>query len=327
MNSDTSAIGFLRSTFTSSTPVPYAASSVVELEINKDQFHDFVKQQEQRYMCTFISKSAGDKSRKEQNQKYWETVYPTVETAEEREAKRLKLINSKAGRPSAVLSVVKKKIVEVKKKDLHIFQTYVCGRGIKRVTSKKTSYCGCTAKILATVLATADNKNIIKVTYQWEHVGHVPGSVEDLRTGPSSRYVSNFILEQVEKNMTWVNIKNMIRLDKSVLIKALEQNDVDTVPLTMGIKYQDVYYALKKAMEKKAYFDKDFKKSIELWGQKIVNDPIFKGYFYSKNLETFEHGMFLVAFMSKWQLDVCIYNIFYTNMHYLLKKKKKGKKN
>lgn len=109
MNSDTSAIGFLRSTFTSSTPVPYAASSVVELEINKDQFHDFVKQQEQRYMCTFISKSAGDKSRKEQNQKYWETVYPTVETAEEREAKRLKLINSKAGRPSAVLSVVKKK--------------------------------------------------------------------------------------------------------------------------------------------------------------------------------------------------------------------------
>lgn len=134
-------------------------------------------------------------------------------------------------------------------------------------------------------------------------------------------------MEQVEKNMTWINIKNMIRLDKSVLIKALEQSSMDNIPLTMGIKYQDVYYALKKVMEKKAYFDKDFKKSMELWGQKIANDQVFKGYFYSKNLETYERGMFFFAFMSKWQLEVCTIYFKFTITLYSKKKKKEKKTN
>lgn len=144
---------------------------------------------------------------------------------------------------------------------------------------------------------------MITVVYDWKHVGHVPGSIDDLRSSHSNRTISNFVSEQVEKNMTWNNIKNMLRLDKDILIKLLNGDNYDSLPLSVGIKYSDVYYAMSKLLSKRAILHKDFKKSVDLWSEKIRNDSM-KGFFFSKNMEVYEQGMFMVAFMSEWQLSV-----------------------
>jgi hypothetical protein len=63
-------------------------------------------------------------------------------------------------------------------------------------------FCGCTAKIIAIVDAFSMNKDVVKVTYHWQHVNHIPTSIGDVRRGPAHRAIKEFIQEQVDNNMS-----------------------------------------------------------------------------------------------------------------------------
>ncbi|KAI8084383.1 uncharacterized protein B0P05DRAFT_636093 [Gilbertella persicaria] len=97
--------------------------------------------------------------------------------------------------------------------------------------------------------------------------------------------------------------KNMLRLDKSILANML-MNNANTIPIDLNAKYNDVYYAMKKSIEKKAMFNKNFAKSLRIWESKTIEDEEFRGYFHHHNLDSFEEGMFFVSFMSQWQLQL-----------------------
>ncbi|KAI9253499.1 hypothetical protein BDA99DRAFT_540749 [Phascolomyces articulosus] len=55
-----------------------------------------------------------------------------------------------------------------------------------------------------------------------------------------------FIQSQVEKSLTWRNIKHMLRLDKDVLEKNFEDETYDNIPQSLRVNYQHVYYAMKR---------------------------------------------------------------------------------
>jgi hypothetical protein len=145
---------------------------------------------------------------------------------------------------------------------------------------------------------------MVTITYNWKHVGHNPGSLDDVRSGPAQRMISDAIQEQVDRNLTWFNIKNMLRLDKNVLASIISNENIESIPLALGVKYNDVYYAIKKSMERKALLHKDMVESLKLWEKKIIENEICRGFFYFRNLDSIEVGMFFIAFMSEQQLKV-----------------------
>jgi hypothetical protein len=145
---------------------------------------------------------------------------------------------------------------------------------------------------------------LISVTYTWKHTGHIPGSIQDMREGPSAKIIKQFIEEQVENNMTWINIKNLMRLDKDILVNVLNNDNIESIPYSINIKYNDFYYAMKKSMQKKAILSCDMEESLKLWEKRIIENENCPGHFFSRNLDSYENGMFLVAFMSAWQLKV-----------------------
>jgi hypothetical protein len=116
--------------------------------------------------------------------------------------------------------------------------------------------------------------------------------------------ISDAIQEQVDRNLTWFNIKNMLRLDKNVLASIMSNENIESIPLALGVKYNDVYYAIKKSMERKALLHKDMVESLKLWEKKIIENEICRGFFYFRNLDSIEVGMFFIAFMSEQQLKV-----------------------
>jgi hypothetical protein len=91
---------------------------------------------------------------------------------------------------------------------------------------------------------------MLQITYHWKHVGHIPTSINDMRSGPANPTVIAFIQEQIENNMTWYNIKNMLRLDEAIVGAMLNENAPTSIPLSLNINYSDVYYAMKKHLEK-----------------------------------------------------------------------------
>jgi hypothetical protein len=180
---------------------------------------------------------------------------------------------------------------------------YVCSRGVQRKASQ-SMYCGCTAKIEALVERNSAQQDMIQITYHWKHVGHIPTNIKDMRSGPANPIVAAFIQEQIENNMTWYNIKNMLRLDKAIVGAMLNEDAPTSIPLSLNVKYSDVYFAIKKHLEKMARLHSNMVESLKKWEKNIVEDDSFRGYFFQKNLDTFESGMFFVAFMSQWQLKV-----------------------
>lgn len=80
--------------------------------------------------------------------------------------------------------------------------------------------------------------------------------------------------------------------------------NIETIPLALSVKYNDVYYAIKKNMERKALLHRDMAESLKLWEKKIIENETCRGFFFSRNLDSFEAGMFFIAFMSEWQLKV-----------------------
>lgn len=166
--------------------------------------------------------------------------------------------------------------------------------------SRGPSYfgCGCTSEIVVTSHG-SDLKNVV-VAYNFEHIGHVPGSIDDLRAVGVPAEIRDVIVSLVERNLTWVNIKHMIRMDRVALERILN-GETTNIPESIQVSYQTVYYAIKKCMEGRAYLDKNMVGSLRLWGsQKIQPD----GHYLAKNLDQHQRGMYFFAFMSNWQLQV-----------------------
>ena len=100
--------------------------------------------------------------------------------------------------------------------------------------------------------------------------------------------------------MTWKNVKSMIRLDKDRLGQILS-GDFTNIPHVLRITYQEVYYAMTRVMKKRSQLSPQFDESLRLWGNRIAQQ---NGHWISKNLSTYQEGMFFFAFMSDWQLTV-----------------------
>ncbi|CEP08783.1 hypothetical protein, partial, partial [Parasitella parasitica] len=174
--------------------------------------------------------TTSSRSKRDQNKNYLENGYCVNE--QERFAKKQK------GKPAAIFS-----------------ETYVC---------QQASKCGCTAKINAVVCKDDTDLNLIRVTYQWKHTGHNPTSRDEVISGPSQRYVAEFIKEQVENNMTWYNIKAMLRLDRATLANLIDCED-NNIPIALIIQCHQVYYQMKKVLQRRARLDTDFVSSINKW--------------------------------------------------------------
>ncbi|KAI8143303.1 hypothetical protein BJV82DRAFT_107641 [Fennellomyces sp. T-0311] len=144
----------------------------------------------------------------------------------------------------------------------------------------------------------------VSITYDWVHTGHQPDSVSDLRSAPVSTEMREIIEQLVERDLNWTNIKNIIRLDKKRLGEIFS-GDYSKVPHSLRITYEEVYYAMTKVLSKRAYLSPRFDESLERWDLKIAQE---EGYWTSKNLSTYPEGMFLFAFMSKWQRSVLYLN-------------------
>jgi hypothetical protein len=128
--------------------------------------------------------------------------------------------------------------------------------------------------------------------------------MDDMRNGPSQNVIKRFIQQQVDNNMTWQNIKNMLRLDKEFLMNLLDEDNIDAIPISLNVKYEGVYYEMKKSLEKKARLHAKLEQSLSLWEKKIIENEHCRGFFFSRNLDSIESGMFCISFMCEWQLKV-----------------------
>ncbi|KAI8328280.1 hypothetical protein BC941DRAFT_445310 [Chlamydoabsidia padenii] len=147
---------------------------------------------------------------------------------------------------------------------------------------------------------TEDRPSMVTVTYNWKHVGHIPGSIEDLGSAPVSRNSRLALQQLVENKMNWKNIKHFLRPNASKLATILEAGDNAIIEESMRLSYQSVYHAMGKFMKKCALRDPLLNKSLALWGEALAGSG---GQYYAKNLDTMNDGMFLFAFGTKWQLD------------------------
>ncbi|KAI8328111.1 hypothetical protein BC941DRAFT_477167 [Chlamydoabsidia padenii] len=92
-----------------------------------------------------------------------------------------------------------------------------------------------------------DPKNV-KIVYKFEHVGHVAGSLADLQVIGVSGNLRNVINDLVERNLSGVAIKHMLRVNRTILTSILS-GTCNNIPQTMRISYQTVYYAVKKCLD------------------------------------------------------------------------------
>lgn len=166
-------------------------------------------------------------------------------------------------------------------------------------TGKNNLPCNCPVVIKAKCLESSPD--VVHIEYRWRHENHIPGSVEDLKKAPISRQAREMIHNMVDQNMNWASIQNVLRVDHKSL-KDIMAGDGDGIPAILRIGYQQVYYAMRSCMDKRAKFNKsDLKASLEQWGDKIANED---GYSIYHSMDDIQEGMFLFAFMSSWQLQV-----------------------
>ncbi|CEP14466.1 hypothetical protein [Parasitella parasitica] len=64
--------------------------------------------------------------------------------------------------------------------------------------------------------------------------------------------------------MTWYNIKAMLRLDGATLTNLIDCED-NNIPIALTIQYHQVYYQMKKVLQRRARLDTDFVSSINKW--------------------------------------------------------------
>ncbi|KAI8143857.1 hypothetical protein BJV82DRAFT_609663 [Fennellomyces sp. T-0311] len=178
----------------------------------------------------------------------------------------------------------------------HIFnKQYVC-KHAGNPRGNNSMYCNFQARFVDFMTMECRDKDMINIDYYREHTGHVPGSNQDIISGTFPRSVTMFIQEKVEKNLTWRNIKHMLHLNKEVLTRILDTEHYSSIPLAIQVNYDHVYPSSRTIL-----FGPSMEASLEKWGEKVRQES---GHFMAKNLEMHEQGMFFVAFMSDWQLEV-----------------------
>ena len=293
---------------TTSEPAPFAADHPTEFEISRSQYERFIQNEETRVGCKFIDKTSGVYT-KERNpafiSKYGPHQDPVSPTRQQTEQTRV----VKMGRPKT-LSFVQVLLIDsnyhnvvVNNNRIMILTTiiikhFVCQRWgtptDPRRNGKGRLACGCTSKIV--IRSTDSAPDIVSIKYYWKHEGHQANSIEDLSSAPVSREIQDLIQEMVEKDLTWKNVKSMIRLDKDRLGQILS-GDFANIPHVLRITYQEVYYAISRAMKKRSHLLPQFDESLYFWGDRIAQN---NGYWTSKNLSTYQEGMLFFAFMSDW---------------------------
>lgn len=185
------------------------------------------------------------------------------------------------------------------------------GSSRKRVRLNKTLPCECNSKIIVVCMINpGGGQESVEVTYFWKHDGHRSGSIENIRSAPLFDDFKEKIHDYIENNMTWPNIKGLLRVDPKILSSVLlgQQSVEAQLSLATRVGYADVYYAMNTFFKRKAQKAKDFVRSLTLWGEHIGAN---NGYYFAKNLDTYEVGIFLFAFMSEWQLKVICITLYF----------------
>jgi hypothetical protein len=94
------AIDFLKTTFTSNTQPVFSdnASGIDIITVERKNFLNFIKAQEEMFLCHFIDRTSQRNGRKEKNSNYLSASTVTVQTRE---------VNENGGRPSPLFTAVR----------------------------------------------------------------------------------------------------------------------------------------------------------------------------------------------------------------------------
>ncbi|KAI9318348.1 hypothetical protein BX666DRAFT_2094905, partial [Dichotomocladium elegans] len=158
--------------------------------------------------------------------------------------------------------------------------------------------CGCKARIF--IRADTINPDEVTVKYHWEHNGHMPGSVNDLRTAPLQRSLRRMVHDLVESHLDWKSIKALLRIDNAKL-DAILFREYEELLQSVRVNYHVVKYAIDKAFRRRAFLAPEMKASLQKWGAKIEES---RGFFVHECLDAIEEGTFTFGFMSEWQRQV-----------------------
>lgn len=112
---------------------------------------------------------------------------------------------------------------------LYSLHRYFCSRAgkpkakVSRKKAQKKEYmpCGCNANIIIT--CRVDDPQNVEVKYFWDHNGHTPGSFDDFVSGPLSNEAYRWIQSQAERNLSWGQIKESLRLDRDLIGKVISK--------------------------------------------------------------------------------------------------------
>lgn len=76
--------------------------------------------------------------------------------------------------------------------------------------------CGCNAHIWIRKQLGSDQ---IDVEYHWQHNGHTPRSIKDMRESRMSERVKLWVDSRIAEGLDWRSIKDLIRIDDEILDK------------------------------------------------------------------------------------------------------------
>jgi hypothetical protein len=145
---------------------------------------------------------------------------------------------------------------------------------------------------------------MVTITYDWKHVGHTPGSIENMASTPIGRDARLALKQLVECKMSWVNIKQILRQDSTKLLAILDNGPTapdTTIEESFRLTYDSVYYAMRTHLKKLAMLHPNISTSLAMWKDKIVATG---RHCFTKNLDQMDDGMFMFSFCSQWQLNV-----------------------
>ncbi|KAG0168164.1 hypothetical protein DFQ29_010262 [Apophysomyces sp. BC1021] len=270
--------------FTNRMMVPvrdFAETPEVTLYQPRESYKQWIRSEENRLCCKFYdrSPSRGRQGSSSTASSSGESSMPVTTSL------------NKGGRP---------------KKNL-FYEVYMCHRSgsprpsgdnsaPKRRRKAAPLLCNCTAAIY--VPCELADPSRVKVRYSWKHIGHQPRSISDLNSAPISSEIREWIQQKVEENFTWIQFKHMLRVDKEILQNILDESAA--LPLTLRIGYQEVYYAIRSSLQKKAHLAPALEESLHRWGTKIVQQ---QGFFKYERMDQYADGTFIFAFHSSWQLQ------------------------
>ncbi|KAI8089072.1 uncharacterized protein BX664DRAFT_358668 [Halteromyces radiatus] len=155
-----------------------------------------------------------------------------------------------------------------------------------------TDYTGPVEEIPPTSATQYDNTYTIEVDHQQRN-----NATPCMKTFLAIALPKSYLDDLVSTPVSSVARRALTRTSYKI---SLENNDVNaSLPTSLRIGCQEVYYAMAKTLRQKAYLHKEVKESLQLWHNKIINEG---DHWLVKNLDAMELGMFLFAFMSDWQL-------------------------